>query len=85
MHRAMHSGGEPSYRAEVARLRQRIHNMQGQIEDLEHGYYIITPDGDWYGPEYTEAAIRRCSESDFADTHHTIALVVDKVDAREEV
>lgn len=72
------------YRADVIRLQQRIYNMQNQIEDLEHEYYIITPEGDWYGPECTEAAIRRCSESDFADTRHTIVLVIDKVDAREE-
>lgn len=77
-------GGNSSYRVEVARLWQRIHSMQNQIEDLEHGYYIVTPDGDWYGPEHTEAAIRRCSGSDFADTSHTIVLVVDKVEAQEE-
>lgn len=84
MYQAQHQGGNPSYRAEVSRLRQRIHNMQNQIEDLEHGYYIVTPDGDWYGPEHTEAAIRRCSGSDFSDTSHTIVLVVDKVEAQEE-
>lgn len=84
MHQAEAQGGEPSYRAEVARLRHRLHNLQGQIEDVEHGYYIITPEGDWYGPEPTEARIRRCSQSDFRDTRHVIALVMDKVDAIEE-
>lgn len=84
-YQARQQGGGPSYRTEASRLRQRIHNMQGQIEDLTHGYYIITPEGDWYGPECTETAIRRCSESDFADTRHIIALIVDRVDAREEI
>lgn len=81
---APEQGGGPFYRAEVARLRKRLHNMQSQIEDLEHGYYVITPEGDWYGPEPTQTRIHRCSQSDFRDTDHTIVLVVDKVRATEE-
>lgn len=77
-------GGGPSYRAEVARLRKRLHDIQSQIEDLEHGYYVITPEGDWYGPEPTHTRIHRCSQSDFRDTDHAIVLVVDKVNAIEE-
>lgn len=83
LHHATLQGGGPSYQEESRRLRQRLLNIQGQIKDAGHGYYIITPDGDWYGPECTEKGIRRCSESDFSDTDHTIVLVIDKVDAKE--